>query len=84
MTSFSTSVELYFKISVRPSGLFLHIESEIPLRVTSPVVVFPKKTFFALFYAILCHFVPYSCIFAQLSGRPGRSDLSNSGCMASL
>ena len=168
MMSFSTSAELYFKISVRPSGPFLHIESEIYFfgyfRVISLGVSlslsknpFQKSVLWSEM-CILCHFlaflpssqvdrygqiwvvlglwllcrdihrymlnfltisifthrgrawiwpgprtsqipglstseygkgrnmyfVPFSGIFAQLSGGPGWSDLSRSGFMASL
>ena len=91
MTSFSTSVELYFKISVRPSGLFLHIESEIYFfgyfRVISPGVSlsFSKNPFQKKRFVVRnMYFVPFSGIFAQLSGGPLWSDLSSSGFMASL
>ena len=146
MTSFSTSVELYFKISVRLSGLFLHIESEIPLGWHLRSLFFKNKYSFSLFYTpkvaercIFWHFLAFlpssqgdrdgqiwvilglwllcrdisrcmlNCVticifrcmgghrillghqrmifsstFAQLSGGPGWSDLSNSGFMASF
>ena len=141
MTSFSTSVELYFKISVRPSGHFLHIFLHL-LGWHLRLLFFQKNIFCPVLCSercILCHFLAFlpssqgdregqiwvilgvwllcrnisicmlNCVticifmsmgghrillghqrmifsgtFAQLSGGPGWSDLSNSEFMASF